>query len=138
MTVAHDARAMLPSGQQIEWAALCQGTLVGRSGVDALQEPGESDLTAHVDFAALADAARLGGAAAFGPVSQREFLLGLGILERSAMLMRQATLEQALEIESGTARLTDEAPTGMGALFKVLALSQRNLPPPPGFVPKNT
>ena len=49
-----------------------------------------------------------------------------------------ATLEQALEIESGTARLTDEASTGMGALFKVLALSQRNLPPPPGFAPKNT
>ena len=112
--------------------------LRGHAFVDALQEPGESDLTAHVDFVSLADAARLGGAAAYGPVPQRDFLLGLGILERSAMLMRQATLEQALEIESGTARLTDDKPTGMGTLFKVLALSQRNLPPPPGFTPKNT
>jgi NADH dehydrogenase [ubiquinone] 1 alpha subcomplex assembly factor 7 len=112
--------------------------LRGHSFTDALSNLGEADLTAHVDFAALADAARFGGAAAYGPVTQRNFLLGLGILERTAVLMRQATLEQALSIESGTARLTDESPTGMGNLFKVLALAQRGLPAPPGFVAGNT
>ncbi len=110
----------------------------GHAFVDALKEPGESDLTAHVDFAALADAARLGGAAVYGPVPQRDFLLGLGILERSAILMRQANLEQALQIESGTARLTDGSDKGMGALFKVLAVTQPRLPVPPGFTPSNS
>ncbi len=105
----------------------------GHAFVDALSEPGEADLTAHVDFPALAEAMRHAGAAAHGPVPQRDFLLGLGILERSAVLMRQASLEQALVVESGTARLTDAAPTGMGALFKVLAVTQRGLPAPPGF-----
>lgn len=110
----------------------------GHTYVEALSGLGESDLTAHVDFAALGDAARFGGAAAYGPVRQRDFLLGLGILERTAILMRQATLEQALALESGTARLTDESPTGMGALFKVMAIAQRGLPAPPGFVAGNT
>jgi NADH dehydrogenase [ubiquinone] 1 alpha subcomplex assembly factor 7 len=105
----------------------------GHAFVDALAEPGEADLTAHVDFIALSDAAQRAGAATHGPVPQREFLLGLGILERSAMLMRQASLEDALTIESGTARLTDANPTGMGALFKVLAVTQGGLPAPPGF-----
>jgi NADH dehydrogenase [ubiquinone] 1 alpha subcomplex assembly factor 7 len=100
---------------------------------DALKDPGEADLTAHVDFSALADAARQAGAASFGPMTQRDFLLGLGILERSAMLMRQATLEQALALESGTTRLTEDTPTGMGRLFKVLAVTPRGLPAPPGF-----
>jgi len=101
--------------------------------VDALTGPGDADLTAHVDFAALARAARDGGAAAHGPVLQRDFLLGLGILERSAILIRQADLEQALAIESGTARLIEDAPTGMGVLFKVLAITPPGIPTPPGF-----
>lgn len=105
----------------------------GHALVDALKDPGEADLTAHVDFSALAGAAKQGGASVFGPMTQRDFLLGLGILERSAMLMRQATLEEALALESGTARLTENTPTGMGRLFKVLAVTPRGLPAPPGF-----
>jgi SAM-dependent MidA family methyltransferase len=105
----------------------------GHAFVDALTDAGEADLTAHVDFSALATAAKDGGAAAYGPMTQRDFLLGLGILERSAMLMRQATLEQALALESGTARLTEDTPTGMGRLFKVMAVTPRGLPAPPGF-----
>ncbi len=101
--------------------------------IDALTGPGEADLTAHVDFPALASAAREGGAAAYGPVNQRDFLLGLGLLERSAILIRQAELEQALAIESGTARLIEETPTGMGILFKVLAVTPPGTPTPPGF-----
>jgi NADH dehydrogenase [ubiquinone] 1 alpha subcomplex assembly factor 7 len=107
--------------------------LRGHAFADALKDPGEADLTAHVDFSALAGAAKQAGAAAFGPMTQRDFLLGLGILERSAMLMRQATLEQALALESGTTRLTEDTPTGMGRLFKVLAVTPRGLPAPPGF-----
>lgn len=105
----------------------------GHAFADALKGAGDADLTAHVDFSALAGAAKEAGAASYGPMTQRDFLLGLGILERSAMLMRQATLEQALAIESGTARLTEDTPTGMGRLFKVLAVTPRGLPAPPGF-----
>lgn len=102
--------------------------------VHPLTTPGEADLTAHVDFEALARAATQNGAAAHGPVTQRDFLLGLGILERTAMLMRKANLEQARAVESGTARLTDAStPTAMGALFKVLSITRRGLPVPPGF-----
>jgi NADH dehydrogenase [ubiquinone] 1 alpha subcomplex assembly factor 7 len=105
----------------------------GHAFVDALKDAGEVDLTAHVDFSTLTRAAKQGGASVFGPMTQRDFLLGLGILERSAMLMRQATLEEALALESGTARLTEDTPTGMGRLFKVLAVTPRGLPAPPGF-----
>jgi SAM-dependent MidA family methyltransferase len=50
---------------------------------DPLATPGEADLTAHVDFAALAAAARAAGAATAGPVGQGEFLRGLGIETRA-------------------------------------------------------
>ncbi|BCJ90112.1 ATP synthase subunit beta [Terrihabitans soli] len=107
--------------------------LRGHAFVDALKDSGEADLTAHVDFSALASAAKDAGAAPHGPMTQRDFLLGLGILERTAMLMRQASLEQALALESGTARLIEDTETGMGRLFKVMAVTPRNLPAPPGF-----
>ena len=45
---------------------------------DPLQNPGEADLTAHVDFEALAQVARAEGATVHGPVTQGEFLIALG------------------------------------------------------------
>ena len=57
---------------------------------DPLADPGEADLTAHVDFAALADAARTAGAELCGPVSQADWLAQMGIAQRAAMLKRSA------------------------------------------------
>ena len=54
--------------------------------VDPLQDPGEADLTAHVNFSSLSRAAQAEGARAHGPVSQGEFLSRLGIFERAANL----------------------------------------------------
>ena len=99
---------------------------------DPLDAPGETDLTCHVDFPALAEAARTGGARVFGPVTQDAFLTRLGICERAEVLKRNAP-ESADEIDSGVERLIGEAQ--MGALFKVLGLSRRDAPPLPGFVP---
>ena len=102
--------------------------------VDPLAEPGEADLTAHVDFEALAAAARRGGAEAWGPVPQRDLLIALGAETRADMLKRSAGIAQAIAIDAALARLTDPAPTGMGALFKALALAHPALPRPAGFV----
>jgi len=95
-----------------------------------LETPGEIDLTAHVDFAALARAAD--GATAYGPVDQGDFLRALGIAARTKALAAAAADERRRElIESATARLTE--PHQMGSLFKALALIHPSQPPPPGF-----
>jgi len=100
------------------------------TGLDPLAEPGTRDLTAHVDFAALADAARAAGGAAHGPLPQGLFLARIGLPRRAAMLA-QSSPRRAGEILSGAERLL--APEGMGRLFKALALCDPALPAPPGF-----
>jgi NADH dehydrogenase [ubiquinone] 1 alpha subcomplex assembly factor 7 len=97
---------------------------------DPLEAPGEADLTAHVDFAALSQAAREAGAEAYGPLAQGEFLRRLGIETRADRLASEATPEQAHEVASGLRRLTE--PDQMGRLFKALALAPPGLRPP-GF-----
>jgi NADH dehydrogenase [ubiquinone] 1 alpha subcomplex assembly factor 7 len=95
-----------------------------------LDDPGEADLTAHVDFEALSRAA--GEVMVHGPVSQRDFLIALGIEARAAKLQNSANTKEAREeIATGVARLID--PRGMGSLFKVLALSRPDQATPPGF-----
>ncbi|HEY8579101.1 MAG TPA: SAM-dependent methyltransferase, partial [Beijerinckiaceae bacterium] len=63
----------------------------GHAAVGLLDDPGECDLTAHVDFASLARAARASGARVHGPVTQAELLKGLGVYERATQLKRSAT-----------------------------------------------
>ncbi len=97
-----------------------------------LADPGEADLTAHVDFHTLACAAKQGGAAVFGPVSQGPFLESLGLSARARTLLAGATPKQAQDIRAAHARLA--APEAMGRLFKVLALQHPDLPPPLGLL----
>lgn len=98
---------------------------------DPLSAPGETDLTAHIDFAALKEDARACGLATFGPMSQGQFLLALGLESRCNRLIRDATPDQREAIQSGAARLAD--PRQMGALFKMLVLQSSGLAPPPPF-----
>lgn len=98
---------------------------------DILAAPGTADLTAHVDFAAIAEAARAGGAGVFGPVPQGAFLRALGIELRTGRLLRSATPTQAEALHTGCKRLID--PAGMGSLFKVMAVTHPDLPVPAGF-----
>lgn len=100
--------------------------------VGVLDAPGESDLTVHVDFAALAQAALMSGAAVHGPVPQGDFLMRLGIHERAAALKAHAPAHAA-GIDAALARLTDGESRGMGSLFKAMAVSHPALPPLPGF-----
>lgn len=92
--------------------------------VDVLSHVGEADITAHVDFAALA---AVDGAHVHGPVTQGAFLQRLGIAQRAAMLRQNATEEQAEAIDAALKRLT--APEEMGELFKVVAFSDGNVVP---------
>jgi SAM-dependent MidA family methyltransferase len=103
--------------------------------VDPLAEPGEADLTTHVDFAALARAARAAGAKVVGPVTQSHFLLQLGIERRAQSLMKKATAEQAKAIVDAFDRLTGvkDPRRHMGELFKVMAVTHPDMPDPPGF-----
>jgi NADH dehydrogenase [ubiquinone] 1 alpha subcomplex assembly factor 7 len=96
-----------------------------------LDRPGEADLSAHVDFAALADAARDAGAAVYGPVGQGAFLTALGAGARLAALRQRATPRQRASLDSGYNRLID--PAEMGTLFQVLAIASPGLPAPAGF-----
>ena len=108
--------------------------------VDPLDRPGEADLTAHVDFSALRRAATSEGAASenavvYGPLTQGAFLRRLGIEERARKLKAGGRAEQAATIDAALARLTEGGPTGMGELFKVMAIAHPAIPPPPGFEP---
>ena len=104
--------------------------------VGVLDDPGDADLSAHVDFAAVADSARSAGAAAWGPVSQGRFLEALGAEARLGRLTARASPAQRALLESGLGRLID--PAEMGNLFKVLALSSPDLPAPAGFAEAST
>ncbi len=92
----------------------------GHRFVDALETPGEDDLSAHVDFMALAQAGKRGGAAVFGPVTQGALLASIGITERAEQLMK-AHPESAADLLAATERLIGAQQ--MGTLFKALAFA---------------
>jgi SAM-dependent MidA family methyltransferase len=92
---------------------------------DPLAEPGTADLTAHVDFAALAQAAHVQG-----PVKQNAFLTSLGLFQRTDFLASKNP-EKAEKLRLAARRLT--APEAMGSLFKVMAVCPEGFQPLPGF-----
>ncbi len=96
---------------------------------DPLTAPGEADLTAHVDFAALAAAAA--PARASRMMTQGTLLDRLGIAARSARLAQSLTDASLMAHLAATRRLTD--PAEMGSLFKAMALYRDT--PPAGFDP---
>jgi SAM-dependent MidA family methyltransferase len=101
--------------------------VAGHQFADVLGDPGASDLSAHVDFSALAQSARRGGATVFGPVGQGAFLTSIGILERAEALSRNhrriitAQLDRLIQADQ------------MGTLFKALAILPVGAPMPAGF-----
>ncbi len=104
----------------------------GHRFAEALAEPGEDDISAHVDFAALAQAGRRGGASVFGPVTQGLFLANIGIVERAEQLMK-ANAGEAASLLAATERLIGN--DQMGKLFKALAFAPRSTTGMAGFPP---
>jgi NADH dehydrogenase [ubiquinone] 1 alpha subcomplex assembly factor 7 len=99
----------------------------GHRFADALAQPGEDDISAHVDFAALAQSGKRGGAAVFGPITQGMFLANIGLVERAEQLMK-TNPASAKDLLSATERLIGN--DQMGTLFKALAF----VPPVAGGV----
>ncbi|CAN7385196.1 class I SAM-dependent methyltransferase [Mesorhizobium sp. LjRoot246] len=91
---------------------------------DVLANPGEADLTSHVDFAALATIVRTRGLDAHLS-TQGDFLLGMGILERAGRLGADAGQAARDKITEAVERLA--GPQAMGGLFKVLAVLPRGV-----------
>jgi SAM-dependent MidA family methyltransferase len=96
-----------------------------------LHRPGEADLTSHVDFECLAHAFAKGGVVIHGPITQRQFLLSMGLEARSALLAQKANPTERKMIASATERLAGE--NQMGNLFKVMAATSPGLATPYPF-----
>ena len=102
----------------------------GHRSAAVLDAPGEHDLTAHVDFAAIASAAAVAGASVTPLASQGEWLQRLGIAARAESLAR-TNPERTEDIQAALHRLT--AADQMGTLFKAIAIHSPGWPVPGGF-----
>ena len=92
-----------------------------RAHADPLILPGLQDITAHVDFTAMAQAAHTAGCDVLGYVTQAQFLLNCGLLERVASMDTTDT-RAYLALTNEVKKLT--LPSEMGELFKVLAIGK--------------
>ena len=103
--------------------------LANHKVISPLEAPGESDLTAHVDFDALARSVRAGGGLPYGPRAQGAFLKTLGIQARADILKQKAT--EPHRIDEDLKRLVD--PDQMGRLFLAMVIGPSHGALPPGF-----
>ncbi len=93
--------------------------------VSPFSSPGLVDLSADVDFLALAEAAMAAspGIEVHGPVEQAFFLSSMGIQNRAENLIKKANGEdERSRIESGWKRLVERGPGGMGKMYKAMAI----------------
>ncbi|KAH3190935.1 hypothetical protein KXV92_003120 [Aspergillus fumigatus] len=97
--------------------------------VPALSSPGQVDVSADVDFMALAEAAieASEGVEVHGPVEQGDFLQVMGIAERMQQLLRGVQDEEKRKtLESGWKRLIERGGGGMGKIYKFMAIIPEN------------
>ena len=95
-----------------------------------LEDPGEQDLTSHVDFESVGRNARSQGASVTPIVTQGEWLTRLGI-ETRAKALAVSNPGRAGEIAAALERLISK--DQMGRLFKVMAVHSPQWPAPAGF-----
>jgi SAM-dependent MidA family methyltransferase len=100
------------------------------ANVPPLSSPGQVDVSADVDFVALAEAAIEGsdGVEVHGPVEQGDFLAALGITERMEQLLRGVggDEERRRNLETGWKRLVEKGRGSMGQIYKVMAIVPEN------------
>ncbi|PZF78410.1 class I SAM-dependent methyltransferase [Aestuariivirga litoralis] len=99
--------------------------------VPVTETPGEADLTSHVDFEKLAHALGEGGAITHRGMTQRDFLLAMGLEQRVAQLQGKADAATREVLARQMARLADEAQ--MGNLFKLLCATSPGMSTPYPF-----
>jgi SAM-dependent MidA family methyltransferase len=111
-----------------------EGTLMGhyrhRAHTDPFLWPGLSDLTAHVDFTAIAEAGERAGLSVAGFTSQASFLLSCGLLDR---LREVGPTDSLAYLREASAVQTLTSPAEMGESFKILALARGEHIAWPGF-----
>ena len=128
---AHDGAALLIDYGGLRSRGDTLQALRRHAFADPLEAPGEADLTAHVDFGAVVEAAP--GLAASPPTAQGAFLERLGAADRAQALARALSGDALREAVAAHRRLTH--PDEMGTLFKVLGLTRPGAPPLPGLDP---
>ena len=129
--VAHGGAALvIDYGHEVSAAGDTFQAMRGHCFSPVLDHPGEQDLTSHVDFQIVSEAARDVGAEVTPLAGQGEWLKRLGIEARAAKLA-SSNPDRADRIQSALNRLT--APDQMGALFKAMAIHAPGWPAPAGF-----
>lgn len=107
-----------------------------RSHTDPFHLPGLQDITAHVEFSAMAEAGKRAGADVAGYSTLGSFLISLGLLDRNmAVLADSDPTVESLQRSQELKKLT--LPHEMGELFKVLALTRNYARPLSGFAMRN-
>jgi SAM-dependent MidA family methyltransferase len=130
--IAHQGAALfLDYGPTVSAFGDSLQALHGGRPADPLGPPGDADLTAHVDFAALAAAARAAGGVVHGPLSQGIFLTRLGLFQRTGILARHQPAARAAALMDAASRLAE--PNRMGRLFKAFAVAAPRVQTLPGF-----
>jgi SAM-dependent MidA family methyltransferase len=113
-----------------------QGTLMchyrHRVHDDPFFKPGLQDITAHVNFTAIAHAAQNAGFDLAGYATQGAYLLSTGLLDRIPL---NGPVKDQLGLSQQVKKLT--LPHEMGELFKVLALTKNYAKPLCGFEQQN-
>ncbi|HAA91364.1 MAG: methyltransferase [Rhodospirillaceae bacterium] len=128
---AHGGAALIVDyGEEATHPVPTLQSVQGHEPHNFLEAPGSADITAHLDFGALKRAVTR-GAECWGPITQRDFLLALGLEARAARLSASATPGQQAAIENACHRLIAE--NEMGTLFKALAITAGGGPVPPAF-----
>ncbi|OJI83977.1 hypothetical protein ASPTUDRAFT_120521 [Aspergillus tubingensis CBS 134.48] len=97
--------------------------------VPPLSSPGQVDVSADVDFTALAEAAieASEGVEVHGPVEQGDFLQAMGIEERMQQLLKKVDDEEKRKtLETGWKRLVEKGGGSMGKIYKVMAIVPEN------------
>ena len=131
LTAHPGAALLLDYGPEHSAAGESLQALRNGKPADPLSDPGSADLTAHVDFAAIAAEAHDAGADTHGPIPQGIFLTRLGLFQRTDRLARSQSPARASALIEAARRLAE--PNRMGRLFKALAICHRGQPTPPGF-----
>lgn len=101
---------------------------------DVFENPGQADITSHVDFEAINIAVKMAGAQAHGIISQADFLLALGLVERAGILGAEKDDQTRQEISEAVHRLAGNDDGQMGDLFKVACITQKGEATPSPFL----
>lgn len=100
---------------------------------DVFANPGEADLTSHVDFEALNIAAKMAKAQTHEIASQADFLLAMGLVERAGLLGANKDAQAREAITAAVHRLAGNNEGQMGDLFKVMCITNKDSPTPDPF-----